>query len=261
MRLEGKRIIITGGAGGIGQGTLRAFVREGAQVAVLDIQDEVGKQAVAEANEQGDGNAVYYHCDVSIEDEVNTVFAEAIEMLSGLDVLAHLAGINYLSKSPEEYTLDEMNKYWANNLNGTILCNQAAYRQFQKENKGVIINFASDEGISGSPYQSIYSASKSAVLAWTRSIAMAWAPKANVRSNSVCPTIKTALFEAFLARMSDADREKFLAVESTRTPLGGSMGDSDKDMAPVMVFLASDDSHYINGQIISVNGGRNMLRG
>jgi NAD(P)-dependent dehydrogenase (short-subunit alcohol dehydrogenase family) len=261
MRLSGKRTILTGGAGGIGQGALRAFVKEGAKVAVLDIRDERGQAAVEAVNQSGNGIATYYHCDVGDAEQVNAVFETAIAGLDGLDVLVHAAAKNTMSKPAEEYTVDDMQFYWSNNINGTILTNQAAYRQFVKENQGAIINFASDEGLTGTTVTGLYAASKGAVVNWTKSIAMTWARAANVRCNSVCPTIKTDLFQAYLDRMSPEDRDKFLSVESTRTPLGGSMGDADKDLAPVLVFLASDDARYLNGQIICVNGGRNMLRG
>jgi NAD(P)-dependent dehydrogenase (short-subunit alcohol dehydrogenase family) len=85
--------------------------------------------------------------------------------------------------------------------------------------------------------------------------------KCNIRCNCVNPTIKTPMFEQYLASLSPEALKAFLASEKQRTPLGGSMGDVDQDLAPVMVFLASGTSGYINGQIICVNGGRNVLRG
>ncbi len=262
MQLQGKRIIVTGGASGIGAATVKAFVREGADVASLDIIEQAGRSVVEEANEQapGEGRATFFRCDIADPDEVFNTFEKTVATLGGLDVLAHIAGIDR-AKPAEEWTLDEMNQMWSINLNGTILCNQAACRQFRKEGKGAIINFASDVALAGMPNGAIYAASKGAVLSWTRTIAKEWAGRYNVRCNSVNPTMKTPMYEQYLASLTPEQLQAFMAGEKERVPLGGEMGDADRDMAPVMVFLASDASHFINGQIIPVNGGRVMLHG
>jgi NAD(P)-dependent dehydrogenase (short-subunit alcohol dehydrogenase family) len=260
MQLHNKRIIVTGGASGIGASTVRAYVREGALVASLDVLDEQGLKVVEAANAQGGGRATFYRCDITKPDEVFGTFEKAVAQLGGLDVLAHIAAIDR-SKPAEEWTLADMNLMWSVNLNGTILCDQAACRQFRKEGKGAIINFASDVALAGMPNGAIYAASKGAVLSWTRTIAMEWASKYNIRCNCVNPTMKTPMYEEYLARLAPEAREAFLRAEKQRVPLGGQMGDADRDMAPVMVFLASDASHFINGQIVPVNGGRVMLHG
>jgi len=262
MQLDGKRIIVTGGASGIGASTVKAYVREGARVASLDLLEEAGTNLVESANRQanGDGEACFYRCDVADPDSVASAVGAAVNRLGGLDVLAHVAGIDR-SKPAEAWTVEDMNLMWSVNLNGTILCNQAACRQFVKEGKGAIINFASDVALAGMPNGAIYAASKGAVLSWTRTIAQEWASKYNVRCNSVNPTMKTPMYEQYLAHLSPEQLAAFLAGEKQRVPLGGEMGDADRDMAPVMVFLASDASHFINGQIIPVNGGRVMLHG
>ena len=259
MKLKGKRIIVTGGSQGIAASTVRAYVREGAIVAAVDILDEAGEKTVKEANAQGSGKAVYYHCDISNSDEVFNVFEKAEKEMGGLDVLAQVAGIES-HKPAEDFTTDEIDKMWAVNISGTISTNQAACKLMQKQKKGAIINFASDVGLMGMPFGAIYAASKGAVLSWTRTIAYEWAMQYNIRCNCVNPTIKTPMFEQYLARLSPEDLEAFLATEKQRVPLSGEMGDADRDMAPVMVFLASDDSGYINGQVICVNGGRVMVR-
>lgn len=260
MQLEGKRIIVTGGANGIAAGTVRAYVREGAVVSVLDIADELGEKVVQEANALGNGKATYYHCDISNQEEVFAVFEKAAEEMGGLDVLAHVAGIES-NKPAEDFTVDDMNKMWSININGTILTNQAAAKIMQKQGEGAIINFASDVALAGMPNGALYATSKGAVISWTRTIAYEWASKYNIRCNSINPTMKTPMYEQYKASLSPEKLTAFLASEKTRVPLGGEMGDVDRDMAPVMVFLASDASRFINGQIIPVNGGRNMLRG
>ncbi len=262
MQLEGKRIVVTGGASGIGAATVKAYVREGARVASLDVTDDTGSQVVEDANNRavGNGRATYFHCDIADPDAVFATFDRAVTELGGLDVLAHIAAIDR-ANAAEDWTLDDMNRMWSININGTMLCNQAACRQFRKEGRGAIINFASDVALAGMPNGAIYAASKGAVLSWTRTIAMEWASKYNVRCNSVNPTMKTPMYEEYKASLSPEKLEAFLANEKQRVPLGGEMGDADRDMAPVMVFLASDASHFINGQIVPVNGGRVMLHG
>lgn len=261
MQLKGKRIIVTGGANGIAAGTVRGYVKEGALVSVLDIQDEAGLKVVEEANTLGEGHATYYHCNIANQDEVNAVFKEAAEKMGGLDVLAHVAAIDR-HNAAEDFTKEDMQFFWDINLNGTIFTNQAACKIMrEQEGEFAIINFASDVALSGMPNSALYAATKGAVLSWTRTIAYEWAMKYNIRCNSVNPTMKTPMYEQYVADLEPAAREVFLKSEKVKVPMRGEMGDVDRDMAPVMVFLASDASAFINGQIIPVNGGRNMLRG
>lgn len=260
MQLEGKRIIVTGAASGIAAGTLRAYVSEGATVCALDIADAAGEKIVAEANAEGPGMATYYHCDISSPEQVSSVFERAAKAIGGVDVLAQIAAIENFSPA-EDFSLAQMQAIWNVNINGTLLTNQAACRIMQKQSGGAIINFASDVALAGMPNSALYATSKGAVLSWTRTIAYEWASKYNIRSNCVNPTIKTPMYEQYLASLKPEELAQHLASEKQRVPLGGAMGEVDRDMAPVMVFLASDASRFINGQIICVNGGRNMLRG
>jgi len=261
MDLKGKRIIVTGGANGIAAGTVRGYVKAGATVAVLDIQDEVGQKVVEHANGLGEGKATYYHCNVANRDEVFSVFEQAAKDMGGLDVLAHVAGVERMGAA-EDFTEEQMQFIWSVNINGTIFTNQAAQKiMAQQEGEFAIINFASDAGLAGMANSALYAASKGAVFSWSRTIAYEWAIKYNIRTNCVNPTMKTPMYEQYLAGLEPEAREAFLKAERLKVPMKGEMGDVDRDMAPVMVFLASDASSYINGQIIPVNGGRNMLRG
>ena len=260
MQLEGKRIVVTGCASGIGAGTVRAYVREGAQVCALDINDAAGRQAVEQANAQGEGKAHFLQCDISNRDEVFDTFAKAQETMGGVDVLANIAGIES-AKAAEDVDPGEIEAICNVNINGTIFTNQAACKIMMTQGGGAIINFASDAALSGMPNSAVYAASKGAVLSWTKTIAYEWGVKYNIRCNSVCPAIRTPMYEQWLAQLSEEERAAHLATEKMRVPIGGQMGDVDKDMAPVMVFLASDASGFIDGQIFCVNGGRNMVRG
>ncbi len=263
MKLEGMKIIVTGGAGGIGGGTVRCYVKEGAKVAIVDTDDERGKALEKEANELaiGSGSAKYYHVDISKGDEIFAKFAEIVEDLGGLDVLAHLAARDDLKKQPEEWTEQEMNEYWATNINGTIITNQAAYKVFEQQDHGVIINYSSDTALNGSAIQGIYAASKGAVLSWTRTIARgSWARKHNVRANAVCPQIMTPLYQHHIDSLDEKAKAAFIESRKQSYPLYGWPGDPDKDAGPVMVFLASEDSRFVSGQIISINGASQVTR-
>jgi NAD(P)-dependent dehydrogenase (short-subunit alcohol dehydrogenase family) len=250
MLLAGKRIIVTGGASGIGAATVRAYAREGASVVSLDVDDKGGK-AVAEAAEVS-----YRHCDVSDRSEVRAVFAAAIDELGGLDVLAHIAGIER-GVPAEDIPEDEWDQVLDVNAKGTMLTNQVAFTAM-REHGGAIINFGSAAGVLGQPGSAHYSASKGAVLAWTRTAAREWG-QYGIRVNAVAPGMWTPMFDAHRERLG-ADGAAMLDLAMAQmVPLGGKLGDAEADMAPVMVFLASDASHFITGQTLPVDGGLMML--
>jgi NAD(P)-dependent dehydrogenase (short-subunit alcohol dehydrogenase family) len=252
MLLEDRRIIVTGGASGIGAATVRAYAREGARVASLDVSDEAGRRVAAEA-----GPAVaYHHCDVSRRAEVLDVFARATAALGGLDVLAHVAGLERGTPA-EAIADDEWDLVFEVNVKGTLYTNQAAFPHM-KECGGRIINFGSGAAIRGQRGSAHYSAAKAAVMAWTRTVAQEWA-RYGITVNSVVPAIWTPMYDAHRARMSDEERAVHDLTMQHVVPLGGRLGDPDRDLAPVMVFLAGDAARFITGQAIAVDGGMIML--
>ena len=262
MELEGKKIIVTGGGSGIAAGCVRGYVRAGAQVVFCDVNDEGGKttEAVANAQEGVTGKATYFHCDITDKTAVQEFFAKAIEIMGGLDVLANIAGVER-NKPAEDFEKDDIDFVFGVNFNGTVWTNQEAYKYFKANGiEGAIINYASDTGLTGMPNGAIYASSKAAVLGWTRTIAMDWARESNVRCNCVNPTIKTPMYEEWLRTVDPAVKKMHLEGLKRRYPIDGCMGDAERDCAPVMVFLATDASRYINGQIICVNGGATMVR-
>jgi len=252
MLPQGKRIVVTGGANGIAAATVRAYAREGATVWSLDVADEKGRAAAAEA-----GAAVTYrHCDIGKRDEVNAVVDEAAKAMGGLDVLANVAAVERGTPA-EDIPDDEWDLVFGVNVKGTLYTNQAAFRHL-KDGGGVIVNFGSGAGIRGQRGSAHYSASKAAVMAWTRTVAQEWA-KYGIRVNSVVPAIWTQMYDEYRSRMSDQERMIHDMAMQHVIPLGGKLGDPDRDAAPVMVFLASDLSRFITGQAIPVDGGMVML--
>lgn len=262
MQLEGTKVIVVGGTKGIGAGVVRGYAREGAQVVFCGTNEERGKATEAEANAQaqGGGYATYIRCNVAEKAQVDAFFSQALAILGGLDVLANIAGVEK-SLPAELFTQEDVDFVMGVNFNGTVWTNQAAYKAFKESGvEGAIINYASDTGMTGAPNMGIYAASKGAVLAWTRTIAMEWGSAGNVRCNCVSPAIKTPMYEGYLASMPDEARAAFLAETAARFPIDGDMGEIDRDLVPVMVFLATPGSRYINGQCIAVNGGLVMVR-
>ena len=254
MLLQDRKIIVTGGASGIAAATVRAYAREGARVAALDVNDEGGRRVAAEAGPR----VTYHHCDVSRRAEVVDVFARAVAQLGGLDVLAHVAGAERGTPA-EDIPDEEWDLVFDVNVKGTLYTNQAAFRHM-KERGGRIINFGSGAGIRGQRGSAHYSAAKGAVMAWTRTVAQEWA-RYQITVNSVVPAIRTPMYDAYRARMSEEERAMHDLAMQHVIPLGGRLGDPDRDIAPVMVFLAGDGARFITGQAIAVDGGMIMLGG
>jgi NAD(P)-dependent dehydrogenase (short-subunit alcohol dehydrogenase family) len=259
MLLTGKRIIVTGGARGIGAASVRVFAAEGARVASLDILDDAGSQVADEAAAKGPGTALFRHCDVTDRKQVDRVFAEVVAALGGLDVLASIAGVEGNAPAAD-ITEEEWDRVFAVNVKGTLFTNQAAFRAMRASQVGGrIINVGSDAGLLGQPNSAHYSASKGAVMSWTRTAAAEWG-RDNITVNSLLPAMWTPMYDEFRAHMTPEALAGHDATMAAVIPLGGRLGDPDRDLGPVMVFLASDGSRFITGQLISVNGGLNSVR-
>ncbi|MEO8604018.1 MAG: SDR family NAD(P)-dependent oxidoreductase [bacterium] len=252
MLLDGKRFIVTGAASGIGAAALRAYVREGARVVGIDVDDAAGERVASDAG----ASAAYRHCDIAARGAVVETFERAVDWLGGLDGLANVAGVERRTPA-EDIADDEWDLVFDVNVRGTMLTNQAAFRHL-KGGGGRIINFGSGAGIRGQAGSAHYSASKGAVMAWTRTVALEWA-KYRITVNSVVPAIWTPMYNAWRGRMSEQERMIHDLTMQHVVPLGGRLGDPDADMAPVMVFLASDAAHFMTGQCFAVDGGMIML--
>ena len=260
--LEGKKIIVTGGAGGIGSATVDEFARQGAQVFSIDIRDEEGQRFVDETNQNGySGKAYYMHCDCTDEKAVEEGFAKAKEVMGGFDVLIHCAAKMQAMKPALEYSRSDYNFIFDEDMWGTILVDQVACRLMQEYGQGVIVNYSSETALHGSPNDGLYSSAKAGVHTWTRVIAQEWGHAYNIRCNSVMPCIKTPMYRSYVSNMDEETRAAFQASRRAKHPIKGDMGDADVDIAPVMVFLACEMSQYITGQIFPVNGGNTMIRG
>lgn len=238
--LKGRRILITGGAGGIGRATAVRFLEEGAFVAVLDRDDRACRELEKELPNL-DG---YIVADVSNPEDVAQAFEELDELFGGPDVLINNAGISlrhaFLDLSPEDWR-----RVIDTNLTGAFQVAQQAARRMLEAGGGIILNMGSTNGLMGYPYYADYNASKAGVIELTRSMALELAP--SIRVNCVCPGfILTPMQEAeYTAEMQSAFASK-VPLQRLGRP---------EDVAALFAFLASDDAAFITGQAFVIDGG------
>jgi len=256
--LQGKRIIVTGSARGMGAAIVRSYVKAGAHVIGMDVSDDEGSSLAAEANTMGPGSAAYIHVDVSDKQSVQSSFAQANEQLGGLDVLAHPAAIQRASGAGD-VTVEDWDLMFAVNVRGTMLTNQAAQGYMKVSGGGSIINFGSISGQRPEPGAVAYSAAKGAVHSWTRSAAGAWGLD-NIRVNAILPAMATPMYVEAMARYDDEQTTAAYWRNHESIAMGHAYGDPDDDLGPVMVFFASDASRFITGQLIPVDGGQTSVR-
>ena len=243
-RLEGKVALISGGARGQGEAEARLFANEGAKVVFGDILDMEGEKVEAEINETG-GEAKYIHLDVTNESEWETAVKESVNSYGKLDILVNNAGIS-IGKNVEETTLEEWDLVQDVNSKGVFLGTKAAIPAMRESGGGSIVNISSIAGLVGIA-SAPYVASKGAVRLLTKSTAVQYGPD-NIRCNSVHPGfIETEMIRGILS--DSEERAKRLAI----TPLG--IFASAHDIALAVLFLASDESRYMTGSELVVDGG------
>jgi NAD(P)-dependent dehydrogenase (short-subunit alcohol dehydrogenase family) len=247
-RLEGKVALITGGASGMGSVAARLFAAEGARVVLTDVADDAGRSVASEI-ESGGGHAAYVHADVSSESDAEAMVAEAVERFDGLHVLYNNAGV-MLPDDGSVHTTDAA--IWdttlAINVKGVAFGCKYGVPAIVASGGGSIINVASFVAWMGAATsQTAYTASKGAVLAMTREIAVEYARK-GVRCNALCPgPIETPLLMKLLS--DDAKRQR----RFVHIPMGR-LGRAE-ELARAALFLASDDSSFMTGASLIVDGG------
>ena len=250
-RLDGKAAIISGGARGQGAEEARLFASEGASVLIGDIRDELGVQVEAEIRERG-GAAEYVRLDVTQEDDWRRAVELAESKYGRLNVLVNNAGIVTLS-SIEDMPGEEWDLIMAVNMRGVFLGTKHAIPAMKRAGGGSIINISSGAGIApASPSSAAYAASKGGVRLFTKATAVQHA-KDNIRCNSVHPgPIDTPMVqETRLARPEE------MAARMERVPLGR-MGEPS-EIAYGVLFLASDESSYMTGSEVVIDGGRTAM--
>ncbi|GAA3958481.1 glucose 1-dehydrogenase [Allohahella marinimesophila] len=249
-RLQEKKVIVTGGALGIGRAAVIRMAQEGAAVAILDCVDEEGEALAQAVNAEG-GKARYWHCDVTSESTVSDVFDEVAASFGGLDAVVSNAGIAGVNKPTHEITEEEWDHVQAVNVKGVFFCTKHAIRHLREAGGGSIINLSSIYGLVSAPDLPPYHASKGAVRLMTKTDALLYAAD-RIRVNSVHPGfIWTPLVEKHLGDQGDveAGRQQLNALH----PLGH-IGEPD-DIAWGIVYLASDESKFVTGSELVIDGG------
>lgn len=246
-RAENKVVIVTGGALGIGRETCILLAKENAKIAVADILDKEGEDLVAEINQSG-GVAKYWHLDVTNEKEVERVYADVVKEFGKLDATINNAGIAGVDKPTHELTEKEWDAVMDVNVKGVFFCTKHAIPHLQKTGAGSIVNLSSIYGIIGAGDIPHYHASKGAVRLMSKNDALIYA-KDKIRVNSVHPGfIWTPLVEEF-----GKDDPNFRENLNSLHPLGH-IGEPI-DIAYGILYLVSDESKFVTGSELVIDGG------
>jgi NAD(P)-dependent dehydrogenase (short-subunit alcohol dehydrogenase family) len=243
-RLQGKRIIITGAVSNIGKEAAKSFVDEGAKVVIGDINEKAGQQTAKEIG------ANFIKVDVTQEESVSDFVDSAVKELGGLDVLVQNAGLQRLNKVTD-LAASDWDAIFAVNSRAHFFGAKYAVPHLRKSGRGSIINTSSLAGKRGGPGSTAYSSSKGAVIAFSTALAHELAPD-NIRVNTICPGwVDTAFNEPAISFMGGrASLEEFVKRVIPLQRQGQS-----SEIAPLFVYLASDESSYLTAQAITIDGG------
>jgi NAD(P)-dependent dehydrogenase (short-subunit alcohol dehydrogenase family) len=246
MRTQGRRVLITGGASGIGLASAQRFIAEGARVALIDADADA---LVTAARTLGKA-AFTARADVTDEAAVRAAVADTVDVLGGLDGLVNAAGVS-LWRSLADMTLADWRRVLSINLDGPFIVTRAAYPALKASGKATIVNIASGAGLRPRQDFSAYSASKGGLVLFTKSIAMDLAAD-NIRVNAVCPgVIDTPMVQRTLSRQPD--REAAIERYISRN-LMHRFGSAD-EVADAVLFLSCDESSFITGSALAMDGG------
>jgi NAD(P)-dependent dehydrogenase (short-subunit alcohol dehydrogenase family) len=238
--LKDKRVVITGGASGIGYATAGRFIDEGCNVVILDSNQDALDKALSEMPALSGGVCA----DVSIADEIDAAFKNVDNIMGGVDILIANAGIS-VRKPFVEIDYLQWSKVLRVNLDGMFLCAKAAVKRMKQQQSGVILFTASTNGFEGYPYYTDYNASKAGVINLAKTIALECAPW--LRTNAICPGY-------VLTPMQKAEyTPEMLAAVNARIPMGRHA--EPEEIAALFAFLASAEAKYITGTTLVIDGG------
>ena len=246
MNFDGKVALVTGAASGIGRETAVAFAELGAAVIVADVDPEGGSDAVDQVQECG-VNGLFIRCDVSDPNDVESLFEQTASRFGRLDFAVNNAGIGGPWEQLRSYPHEGWDRVLAVNLTGVFYCMQEEIGRMAGQG-GSIVNVASLAGKLGLPNQAAYTASKHAVIGLTR-VAAQEVARHNIRVNAVCPVFtETPLFNPLIAGNPDRAQKMLERIPMRRFG-------KPRDIADAIVWLCSDQSRFITGQAINLDGG------
>lgn len=245
MRLADKVAIVTGAGSGMGLSIAETYAREGAKVAVLDVEEKAGRAVADKIGE----NAIFVRCDVAKRADIDAAITAMLKAFGALDILVNNAGVSHVNKPVLEISEAEYDRVFAINVKGLFLFTQAVVPVMRKNGGGAIINIGSTAGLRPRPGLSAYNATKGAVHNLTKTLAVELAPD-KIRVCAIAPVAtETPLLATFLGN-AEGQREKFIAT----VPLGRLA--LPQDIADMALFLASADAKFVTGNIVEVDGGR-----
>jgi meso-butanediol dehydrogenase / (S,S)-butanediol dehydrogenase / diacetyl reductase len=248
-KLDGKAVLITGGNSGIGQATALLFAQEGAQVMIAARSSEKAQTTITQI-EQGGGKAAFIPCDVRLPEDCERAVSLTVEQFGRIDVLFNNAGIVPFG-TVLETSLEIWHDTWATNVSGTFYTSRAALPYMIAQGGGVIVNNGSDWAVVGGQQAAAYCASKGAIALLTKSMALDHA-RQGIRVNAVCPG--DTYVERWDTRLTEGQSlDEFLGTLGKPIPMNR-VGRVE-EIARAVLFLASDDSSYMTGQLLVVDGG------
>ncbi len=250
FRLDGKVAVVTGGGSGIGAATCRGFAEQGARVVVADVSEGNGRQVAYDLGE----SALFWRTDVADLSSIQAAVGIAVERFGRLDVLVNNAGVGHVG-SVQETEAADWQRLIAVNMTGVFHGSRAAVDQMlrQQPNGGLIVNIASVAGMIGIARRFAYCATKGAVIAMTRQVAVDYV-KQGIRCNAICPgTVYSPFVEGYVERFHSDTREETIKELHARQPIGR-MGRPD-EVADLAVYLASDQAGFMTGSAVVLDGG------
>ena len=242
-RLKDKVAVITGSGKGLGQAMALLFSREGAKIVVFDIDEPAGRETVEQIQEQG-GEAIFVHGDVSNPDDAVRLINTAVDAYGRVDVLVNNAGV-HVDRTVADTTEEEWDQILGVNLKGVFLCSKAAIPQMRRQGGGNIICISSISGLIGQLNQAAYNASKHGIIGLVRCMAYDHAQE-NIRANAICPGVMNTPLVASVPEEHIAPYRKTSLLERFAEP---------SEVANAALFLASDESSYVTGSAMVVDGG------
>jgi 2-keto-3-deoxy-L-fuconate dehydrogenase len=250
FRLDGKVTLVTGGGSGIGAATCRGFAEQGARVVVADINEDGGRGVARDLGDAG----FFWRTDVTDLSSTQAAVAAAVERFGRLDVLVNNAGVGHVG-SVQETEAGDWAKLIAVNMTGVFHGSKAAVDQMlrQEPNGGLIVNIASVAGMIGIARRFAYCATKGAVIAMTRQVAVDYV-KQGIRCNAICPgTVYSPFVEGYVRRFHSDTHDETIQELHARQPLGR-MGRPD-EVADMVIYMASDEAGFMTGSAVVLDGG------
>ena len=247
FRLDGRRALVTGGASGIGEQTVRALAGAGASVVIADLDRAAAEKLGAEIG----GGASVVQMDIADQDSVQKAFAG----IDALDILVNNAGIGHVGDI-EETNLEDWQRLFRVNVDGVFLVTKQALPLLLASENGSVVNLGSVAGLVAVKKRFAYCATKGAVVALTRQLAAEYAGK--LRVNCVCPgTVHTPFVEGYLEKFHKHEKDKVRAEVHARQPIGR-MG-KPEEIAHMILYLSSDEAEFVTGSILTIDGGWTAL--